>query len=340
MRQCAMVRLGRILWVAGMAALLARTVPAASPELRSLDVYTSKDPQLAVQLELAIEKGYFREEGLDVAVKYLSGGGEIPPAMAAGSIKVAIAAHNNALNLISRDFPMKVIATVNDISGAMGIAVRNSLNVRSPKDLEGKKLGTFVYGGTMDFLAKMAARHGVNRGKIQVINLQPPDLAPTFARGDIDAALIWEPHLTRTAKQGGTVVLTGSRANFPEKKETYHLWGWPAVVFTAQDFINKNPNTLVALLKGLARGDDFVQSNRAEAVKILSRKLSIPEVELTEMMGRSNYTMLMNQALLDQLNSLADSLLAMKEIPKAPRASTYVVPHLMQKARPEWVSVK
>ena len=339
-RQRAIVRLGRILWLVGIVVFLARTVSAASPELRRLDVYTSKDPQLAVQLELAIEKGYFREEGLEVTVKYLSGGGEIPPAMVAGSIQVAIAAHNNAMSMISRGFPIKVIATVNDISGAMGIAVRNSLNVRSPRDLEGKRLGTFVYGGTMDFLAKMAARHGVDRSKLKVINLQPPDLAPTFARGDIDAALIWEPHLTRTARQGGTVVLTGTRANFPEKKETYSFWGWPAVVFTTQDFIDKNPNTLVALLKGLARGDDFVHSNRVEAIKILSRKLSIPEVELTEMMGRNKYTMLMDQPLLDRLNSLADALLTMKEIPKAPRASTYVVPHLMQKARPQQVLVR
>ncbi len=331
---------GGLAWVLGAVALLAGPAGAATPEMRSLDVYTSKDPQLAVQIELAIDKGYFRNEGLEVTVKYLSGGGEIPPGMAAGSIKVAMAAHNNALNVITRDFPVKVVGKINDISGAMGIAVRNALNVRSPKDLEGKKLGTFVYGGTMDFLAKMSARHGVDRAKIQVVNLQPPDLAPTFARGDIDAALIWEPHLTRTAKQGGTVVLTGAMANFSEKKETYHLWGLPIVVFTTQEFIEKNPNTLVALLKGLAQGNDLVQTNRAEAVKILTRKLSIPEDELTEMMGRNLYSMLIDEAFLSGMDSLADSLLAAKQIPKAPRASTYTVPDLMRKARPEWVTLK
>ncbi len=330
----------QIVWALLAVALLAGPAVAATPELRTLDVYTSKDPQLAVQIELGIEKGYFRAEGLEVSVKYLSGGGEIPPGMSAGSIKVAMAAHNNALNLIARDFPVKVIGKINDISGAMGIAVRNALNVRSPKDLEGKKLGTFVYGGTMDFLAKMSARHGLDRSKIQVINLQPPDLAPTFARGDIDAALIWEPHLTRTAKQGGTVVLTGAKANFPEKKETYHLWGLPIVIFTPQDFIEKNPNTLVALLKGLAQGNDFVHANRAESIKILTRKLSIPEDDLTEMMDRNLYTMAFDPAFINDMDTLADSLLAVKQIPKAPRASTYAVPDLMRRARSEWVTVK
>ncbi|MBI2197030.1 MAG: ABC transporter substrate-binding protein [Candidatus Rokubacteria bacterium] len=336
---------GRMNMLVGIMGILALAVPAAPTaaatlELKSLDVYTSRDPQLAVQIELAVEKGYFREEGLDVTVKYLSGGGEIPPAMAGGSIKVAMAAHNNALNLIARDFPVKVIGTINDISGALGLAVRNALNVRSPKDLEGKKVGTFVYAATMDFLARMSARHGIDRNKIQVINLQPPDLAPTFARGDIDGALIWEPHLTRTAKQGGTVVLTGAQANFPEKKETYRLWGLPIVVFTPQEFIDKNPNTLVALLKGLARGNEFVHSNRAEAIKILTRKLSIPEDELTEMMGRNKYTMLIDQAFLNEMDGAADSQLAAKQIPKAPRAATYTVPDLMRKARPDWVTVR
>jgi NitT/TauT family transport system substrate-binding protein len=251
-----------------------------------------------------------------------------------------MAAHNNAMNLIARDFPVKVIGTINDISGALGLAVRNVLNVRSPKDLEGKKVGTFVYAATMDFLLRMSARHGIDRSKIEVVNLQPPDLAPAFARGDIDGALIWEPHLTRTAKQGGTVVLTGARASFPEKKETHRLWGLPIVVFSPQEFVEKHPNTLVALLKGLARGNDFVHSNRPEAIKILSRKLSIPEGDLTEMMERNRYTMTMDETFMNEMNAAADSQLAAKQIPKAPRAATYTVTDLMRKARPAWVTIK
>jgi ABC-type nitrate/sulfonate/bicarbonate transport system substrate-binding protein len=311
----------------------------AQPESRSLDVYTSKDPQLACQIEVALEKGYFKEQGLDVGIKYVSGGGEIPPAMAAGSIKVAIAAHNNALNLIARDFPVKIVGTVNDISGALGMAVRNGLNVKSPKDLEGKKIGTFVYGGTMDFLAKMSARHGVDRAKLQVVNLQPPDLAPAFARGDIDAALIWEPHLTRTARQGGTVMLTGAQASFPEKKETYRLWGLPIVIFSPQDFVDKNPNTLVAFLAGLSKGHEFLMANRAEALDILTRKLGIPRDELAEMVGRNRYTMTVDQAFLTEMDNTAESLVAAKQIPKAPKAGTYTVTGLMKRARPDWVTV-
>ncbi len=331
-------------WLLTLAAALGTAGPAAlpagaQPESRTLDVYTSKDPQLACQLELALENGYFKAEGLEVGIKYVSGGGEIPPAMAAGSIQVAVAAHNNALNLIARDFPVKVIGTVNDISGAMGMAVRNNLNVRAPKDLEGKKIGTFVYGGTMDFLAKMSARHGVDRAKLQVVNLQPPDLAPAFARGDIDAALIWEPHLTRTARQGGTVMLTGAQASFPDKKETYRLWGLPIVIFTPQSFIDRNPNTLVALLKGLTKGHEFLMGNRAEALDILTRKLSIPKDELAEMVARNRYTMAVDQAFMTEMDATAQSLLAAKQIPKAPKASSYTVTSLMKKARPDWVTV-
>jgi ABC-type nitrate/sulfonate/bicarbonate transport system substrate-binding protein len=321
----------------GLGALAA--LPAvAQLESKSLDVYTSRDPQLACQLEVALEKGYFKEQGLELGIKYVSGGGEIPPAMAAGSIKVAIAAHNNALNLIARDFPVRIVGTVNDISGALGMAVRTSLNVKSPKDLEGKKIGTFVYGGTMDFLARMSARHGLDRAKLQVVNLQPPDLAPAFARGDIDAALIWEPHLTRTARQGGTVMITGAMASFPEKKETYRLWGLPIVIFTPQEFVDGNPNTLVAFLKGLSKGHDFLMANRAESLDILTRKLGIPRDELTEMVGRNRYTMLVDQAFITEMDNTAESLVAAKQIPKAPKATTYTVTTLMKRARPEWVT--
>jgi ABC-type nitrate/sulfonate/bicarbonate transport system substrate-binding protein len=190
----------------------------------------------------------------------------------------------------------------------------------------------------MDFLARMSARHGVDRAKLQVVNLQPPDLAPAFARGDIDAALIWEPHLTRTARQGGTVMITGAMASFPEKKETYRLWGLPIVIFTPQEFVDGNPNTLVAFLKGLSKGHDFLMANRAESLDILTRKLGIPRDELTEMVGRNRYTMLVDQAFITEMDNTAESLVAAKQIPKAPKATTYTVTTLMKRARPEWVT--
>lgn len=75
----------------------------------------------------------------------------------------------------------------------------------------------------------------------------------------------------------------------------------------------------------------------AEALEILTRKLGIPRDELTDMVGRNRYTMLMDAALVSEMGATADSLMAAKQIPKAPRATTYTVTELMKRAPPEWV---
>ena len=55
------------------------------------------------------------------------------------------------------------------------------------------------------------------------------------------------------------------------------------------------------------------------------------------MVGRNRYTMLMDAALVREMEATADSVMAVKQIPKAPRATTYTVTELMKRARPEWV---
>ena len=77
---------------------------------------------------------------------------------------------------------------------------------------------------------------------------------------------------------------------------------------------------------------------RAESLDILTRKLSIPKDELTEMVGRNRYTMTVDAAFLTEMDNTAESLVAAKQIPKAPKATTYTVTSVMKRAKPEWVT--
>ena len=53
----------------------------------------------------------------------------------------------------------------------------------------------------------MSLKHaGVDPTKVNVLNLQPPEIAAAFARGDIDAAYVWDPVLTK-AKENGKVLI-------------------------------------------------------------------------------------------------------------------------------------
>src|SRR2546428_14030466 len=90
----------RARWLGALVGLLAVVglAHAQAPERKSLEVHTARDAQLASQLVIAEKKGFFRDQGLEVQVKYFPAGAEIPPGVAAGRIVVASARLTDAVS--------------------------------------------------------------------------------------------------------------------------------------------------------------------------------------------------------------------------------------------------
>jgi len=233
---------------------------AQAPERKSLDVHTARDAQLASQLVIGQTKGFFRAHGLDVQIKYFTAGSEIPPGMAAGSIVMASAGAPNAISLAATNFPMKVIAQIADISGAQGVVVRPQAGIRVPKDLEGKKMGIVKAGPALDLFGKFSRAYGVDQNKITMSNMLPPDLLTAFAKGDIDAYAVWEPYLTRGEQLGGKVLHTGTQSYVPGAEGPKRIFSMACVLFTLESFVKQNPNTTVALLRGLKQAQQFLEN--------------------------------------------------------------------------------
>src|SRR2546428_10154919 len=133
----------RARWLGALVGLVAVVglAHAQAPERKSLEVHTARDAQLASQLVIAEKKGFFRDQGLEVQVKYFTAGSEIPPGMAAGSIVMASAGAPNAISLAASNFPMRVIPQMGDVAGAQGGVVRPPARVPGPQGLEGERMG-------------------------------------------------------------------------------------------------------------------------------------------------------------------------------------------------------
>src|SRR5262249_56728299 len=126
---------GVLTGVLAVVALTCGLAGAQAPERKSLDVHTARDAQPASKLVIADKKGFFREQGLEVQIKYFTAGSEIPPGMAAGSIVMASAGAPNAISLAARNFPMRVIAQMGDVAGGPGVVVRPPAAIKSSQEL-------------------------------------------------------------------------------------------------------------------------------------------------------------------------------------------------------------
>jgi NitT/TauT family transport system substrate-binding protein len=133
----------------------------------------------------AADKGFYREQGLDVQI--LEGGVDIVPqtVLAQGQADFAIAWVPKALASREQGAQITNIAQVFQRSGTYQVSFANK-NIKTPADLRGKKVGNWGFGNEFELFAAMT-KAGLDPGKDVTLVQQQFDMQ-ALLRGDIDAA--------------------------------------------------------------------------------------------------------------------------------------------------------
>ena len=83
------------------AALASSAAAEAQVETKSLQLWTSRDAQQGTLPVGAMRQGFFEKEGVNVEVKFVSSGSEIPAGMAGGTIQMAVASWTNPMAMVA-----------------------------------------------------------------------------------------------------------------------------------------------------------------------------------------------------------------------------------------------
>ncbi len=332
---------GRLVAVVGaaVAVALSGSVALARPEVGRIEVYSAKDAQMATQALIAVHKGYFKEEGLEVDLKYYQAASEIPAGMIGGSIKIGLGGWVNPMQVAANDYPVKVVAPLSDIAGTTQLVVKPA--IKSARDLEGRKLAMLNIPIIRRFLEDFARVHGADVTKITVVNTQPSDSVTAFLKGDVDAVLIWQPHTTRAIREGGGVLMhTGVRSMIPGREGNYRVYYNYGVVFMAEDFVQKTPGTAEAFLRGLVKAQDFLAqpANRAEAAQIIAQPLGMPVDLARQVLGENEYFMKITPDWLKIMQQEIAFYVSAKMLKKAVDPNALVDGTLLRKIRPDLVA--
>jgi NitT/TauT family transport system substrate-binding protein len=137
---------------------------------------------------LAIDRGYFSDEGLDVTVDVTPGGPlEVFNRLAAGNADMAV----SDLNLLIKfrdttGTPIKAVFAVFD-KPPYAIIARKSRGIALPRDLQGKKLGAPAAAPTFAQWPVFAKVAGIDAAKVAIEDVGVPVCQPMLAAGEIDA---------------------------------------------------------------------------------------------------------------------------------------------------------
>ena len=172
--------------IAGVAlALTAGAAAAETPIKFSLD-FKLEGP--AAPFLIAIDKGYYKAEGLDVTIEAAAGSLEPIARVASGSHDMGFG-DINALIKFRDQNPTAAIKAVFMVYNRppFAIVTRKSRGVAKPKDLEGKKLGAPAADAAFAQWKIFVKANGIDAGKVDVENIGIPVREPMLAAGEVDA---------------------------------------------------------------------------------------------------------------------------------------------------------
>jgi len=210
-----------------------------------------------LQAGVALKKGYFRDEGLEVEVIRMS-----PPVSIAALISADLdynAIFGSSVRAAVRGLPIKVLSSF--VNGSTH-ALISQPGIKSAKELRGKTLGVGTVGDTSDISARMMIRHfGVDPEKEMKILAVGRDFARLTALKEklIDVAVTSPPADAQGKKMGFNIL---ARA--------YEISRVPFIGLSATDKkIRERPEEAKRTLKALIRGNRYMKDDRAGAIQML-----------------------------------------------------------------------
>lgn len=171
--------------VACSALLAAGAVQAQTPVKFTLD-WKFEGP--AAPFVVAIDRGYYKAEGLDVTMDTAGGSLEPLNRLASGTYDIGFGDINSLIKFRDANpgVPLKAIFMVYN-KPPFSIVARKSRGVTKPKDLEGKKLGAPAPDGAYAQWPIFVKANNIDAAKVTIENVGFPVREPMLAAGQVDA---------------------------------------------------------------------------------------------------------------------------------------------------------
>ena len=269
------------------------TVPAGPPEkitISTLPIYP------AALLFIAQEKGYFRDNGLEVDIQPVETGRICLDYLLAGRVDIAFMADFVILEeILKGSTSLRILGSPAAVDFIHLLALKDH-GIIQPSDLKGKRVGVARSTVAEFFLGRFLTFNDLSLNDVKVTYLNPSEMAAALANNRVDAVMVWTPVTYEIKRQLGEKIVS-----------------WPGqvgqkfyeVLVSTDEFIKAKSEVLERLFRALAQAETFLKHNQDESQAIIAKWLKIePDVFKADWVN-SEYRLSFDQGLLISMEDQA-----------------------------------
>jgi NitT/TauT family transport system substrate-binding protein len=264
-----------------VAVVLAVVVAGGAPPSRAAEKVTVGIGGVGLMVylptALAKAKGYFADEGLDVEILDIKGGGsQAASALIGGSVDFSANAIDHAIK--AKVQKKDLVAVHSHVRlPVMGLVVANKYRgeIKSLADLRGRPVGVTSPGSqTHMVLGFLLAKSGVKADEVKIIGAGGSTMPLAIEKDSVHAGMMVDPFFTVFLKQGKGYTLVDMFTT----KGTLDAMGGEVqgtTLLTRPDVIAKRPATVQKMVNALVKANKFITSSSGEELaKSLPRELA------------------------------------------------------------------
>ena len=136
---------------------------------------------------VALDKGYYKAEGLDVTMDPGQGSAGAVQRVATGAYQIGFADVNSLIEYNAKNAGKEVLAVFMAYDfPPFGVYALKKSGIAKPKDIEGKKLGAPVFDASFRLFPAFARKTGIDKAKVESVNLTPQLREQSLAQGSVD----------------------------------------------------------------------------------------------------------------------------------------------------------
>jgi len=244
---------------AAAAAALPLIVPRAYAQAMKLRVSTIPIIDTA-GMQVAIAKGFYKDEGLEIDTTPTAGGAAGLPALAAGQVQIAFSNIISTVLAEKQNLGFQIIsggsATADAPPDLAGLVVKPGAALKTGKDFEGKSIAVNTRNNIIWlYVRAWVKKTGGDPDKVTYLEVPFPQMIDAVRGGRVDAAFVVEPFLTAGKASGQAEIVAWPYSSVQKRIQV-------AQFVAGKAYIQANAGTIEKFVRAYNKGVDWMNANK------------------------------------------------------------------------------